>query len=91
MVVLKGDFQRGFDGGGTVVGEEAAVEGGGPELAELFAELGCWGVGEAQERGMGDAIELGVGGGVESRMVVSVKVSPDGRVAIEIGVTVLIE
>lgn len=90
LMELQGHLEGCFDGGGTVIGEEAASEVRGPELAEFLCELSGGRVGESEKGGMGDALELPMDCGIEARVVMSVDVGPDGGVTVEVGVTVLV-
>ena len=59
-------------------------------MAKFLAELRCWGIGEAEERGVGNPVKLGACGAVESRMIVTMEVGPNRGVAVEVDVAVLI-
>jgi hypothetical protein len=62
--VLHGHFERAFDGGGAVVGEEHALQGVRREKrAEFFRQFGGGRVGEAEKRNMRGFFKLIADGG----------------------------
>ena len=85
LVVLQRHFQRAFDGGGAVVGEEYALQSiGGKLVAESGGQFDRARVGCPQKAAVGELSGLFLNGEGDAGVVVAVDIGPDGGVAVEI-------